>query len=126
MTFLKGRPVSPHLQIYKWQITSVLSILHRFTGIGFCIGLLGFVVWLYFLTQGADVYLAAINLMRTPLGQTLIWGFVFCANFHFGNGIRHLIWDTGHGFSTSHVNFSGWFVVCFVFFSTLFLFLTWR
>lgn len=126
MSLLKARPLSPHLQIYRWQITSVLSILHRFTGIGFCAGLIGLVVWLYYLSQSAESYSAGIELINTVPGQIFLWAIIFSGNFHLGNGIRHLIWDAGYGFSLPIVNASGWVVVGFSFVSTLFLFLGWR
>ena len=125
MSLLTARPPSPHLQIYRWQITSVLSILHRFTGIGFCAGLIGLVVWLYFLSQSAENYSGGIELINTVPGQIFLWTIIFSGNFHLGNGIRHLIWDAGYGFSLPTVNASGWFVVGFSFLSTLLLFLSW-
>ncbi|MBY0281394.1 MAG: succinate dehydrogenase, cytochrome b556 subunit [Alphaproteobacteria bacterium] len=126
MSLSKQRPLSPHLQVYKWQITSVLSILHRFTGIGFCAGIIGLILWLYFLGQDEECYLAAFAFLNTLPGQIILWAVVFSGNFHFGNGIRHLVWDAGYGFSMLAVNASGWFVVGFSFLSTLFLFLSWR
>ena len=125
MSLLTARPLSPHLQIYRWQITSVLSILHRFTGIGFSVGIIGLVVWLYFLSQSAENYSAGIELINTVPGQIFLWTIIFSGNFHLGNGIRHLIWDAGYGFSLPTVNASGWFVVGFSFLSTLLLFLSW-
>lgn len=122
----KARPLSPHLQIYKWQITSVLSILHRFTGIGFCAGIIGLVIWLYLLGQDEECYLSGIELLKTLPGQIALWLVIFSGNFHLGNGIRHLIWDAGYGFSLRTVNISGWFVVGFSFLSTLLLFIGWR
>ncbi len=125
MSLLKARPLSPHLQIYRWQVTSVLSILHRFTGIGFCAGLIGLVVWLYFLSQSAENYSAGIELINTVPGQIFLWTIIFSGNFHLGNGIRHLIWDAGYGFSLPTVTASGWLVVGVSFLSTLLLFLSW-
>ena len=126
MSLSKKRPLSPHLQIYKWQITSVLSILHRFKGIGFCGGIIGLVVWLYFLSQNIEGHSAGIELINTVPGQIMLWAVIFSGNFHLANGIRHLIWDVGYGFSLPTVNASGWFVVGFSFISTLLLFLSWR
>jgi succinate dehydrogenase / fumarate reductase cytochrome b subunit len=124
MSLSKKRPLSPHLQIYKWQITSVLSILHRFTGIGFCAGIIGLIIWLYLL--GEEYYLVGFAFLKTLPGQIILWGVIFSGNFHLGNGIRHLMWDAGYGFSLRVVNASGWLVVGFSFISTLFVFLGWK
>jgi succinate dehydrogenase / fumarate reductase cytochrome b subunit len=127
----KNRPLSPHLQIYKPQITSVLSILHRFTGVGLFFGLVGLVTWVFFLAfdkhesyQG--LYAAYMNLLCHPFGRFVCWGTVFCVFYHWANGIRHLAWDYGHGYDLKTVSYTGWFVVLFSMLSTLTLFLCWE
>jgi len=114
----KQRPLSPHLTIYKPQITTVLSILHRITGVGLYFGLLIFCWWLVSITySNRDA-----NLISWPIFQTIIWklflaGWSIALFYHMLNGIRHLFWDAGLGFSIRAATISGWAVVI----GTLFL-----
>jgi len=91
------RPLSPHLQVYRWQWTMSLSILHRATGIALSLGALGLVWWLLALAGGEDGYARFMECARSPLGLVVAAGFGACLVYHFWNGIRHLLWDTGWG-----------------------------
>ncbi len=105
------RPLSPHLQIYRPQITSVLSISHRFTGAALGAGLLLLVYWLAALAAGDQAYAAALEVLGAwPVKIVLFLG-VFAFFYHLCNGIRHLWWDTGRGFEIAQVNRSGWVVL---------------
>lgn len=101
------RPLSPHLQIYKPQITSVMSILHRITGIGLALALPALVGWLVALSQGPETYNLAVGCFTSPVGKLFLmgWSWAFC--YHLCAGIRHLIWDTGHGLTLPQVYASG-------------------
>jgi succinate dehydrogenase / fumarate reductase cytochrome b subunit len=112
------RPLSPHLQIYRPQLTSVLSIFHRATGIGLAVAAYGFVAWLACLSFAPTCFLWWDSVLRTWLGQTVIWSTVFCAYYHIANGVRHLIWDAGFGFQLKHVYMSGMMVVSFTLVAT--------
>jgi succinate dehydrogenase / fumarate reductase, cytochrome b subunit len=105
------RPLSPHLQIYKPQLTSVLSISHRLTGIALAIGAIPLVYWLWSVSQGPEHYEFVFNVYGSPLGLILLFGWSYCFFFHLANGIRHLFWDAGYGFELAQVYFSGWLVV---------------
>ncbi|MGI9292012.1 MAG: succinate dehydrogenase, cytochrome b556 subunit [Gammaproteobacteria bacterium] len=105
------RPLSPHLQIYRPQLTSVLSILHRATGVFLALGMLALVYWLSALSQGPESYLAAISFLGSVPGKLLLLGWALSFFFHLLNGIRHLFWDAGKGFELSQVYSSGWMVV---------------
>jgi len=107
------RPLSPHLQVYRPQITSTLSILHRATGIVLAIGALLFSYWLLSATYGPEKYAAAQSLLGSWFGQLVLWGFTFSLFYHLGNGVRHLAWDAGLGFDLDKLRFSGWLVVLF-------------
>lgn len=120
------RPLSPHIQIYKWQITSVLSILHRFTGIALCGGLIGFIAWVYLLSLGASDYSYGMNLLSSPFGQFSLWSVLFSFNYHFLNGLRHLAWDMGLGFDMKDVNKSGIFVTILSATLTFLMFMGWK
>lgn len=105
------RPLSPHLQIYRPQLTSVLSLTHRATGIVLAAGALFFVYWLNALAAGADSFERLHRLMSTGYGQAVLLGFSFCLFYHLCNGIRHLFWDAGIGFGIDTVYRSGKAVV---------------
>lgn len=108
---ITNRPLSPHLQIYKPQVTSVLSILHRLTGVALVIGTIPFVYWLAALAGGADSYATAQALFGSVLGQILLFLWVFSLFYHLCNGIRHLFWDMGLGFELKTLHTSGTIVM---------------
>jgi succinate dehydrogenase / fumarate reductase cytochrome b subunit len=105
------RPLSPHLQIYRWQITSVLSILHRLTGIALAIGTLVLVYWLIAAAMGAEEFATAQMLVGSVLGRLLLFGWSLALFYHLANGIRHLVWDMGAGFELATATRSGWAVL---------------
>ena len=101
------RPLSPHLQIYKPQITSVLSILHRFTGIALAIGTLLFAWWVIAAAAGPDAFATAQVVIGSWFGRLLLFGWTLALFYHLCNGIRHLCWDAGYGFDLPTVTASG-------------------
>ena len=107
----RSRPLSPHLQIYKPQITSVLSIFHRLTGISLSIGSFIIVAWIVSLSMGVESYSYFMSIVDNWFIQTIIFGFAFALFYHFSNGIRHLFWDAGLGFELKSVYISGSIVV---------------
>ena len=107
----KPRPLSPHLQIYKPQITSILSIFHRLTGISLSIGSFIIVAWIVSLSMGVESYSYFMSIVDNWFIQTIIFGFAFALFYHFSNGIRHLFWDAGLGFELKSVYVSGSIVV---------------
>ncbi|HKK02886.1 MAG TPA: succinate dehydrogenase, cytochrome b556 subunit [Gammaproteobacteria bacterium] len=106
-----NRPLSPHLQIYRPQITSVLSISHRISGIVLTAGLLLLVYWLAALAAGDTAYAAALAVLGAWPVKLLLFLGSFAFFYHFANGLRHLWWDSGRGFEISEVNASGWVVL---------------
>lgn len=93
-----ARPLSPHLQVYRWQWTMLYSILHRATGIALGVGTLVLVWWLMALASGPDAFADAQAVVGSFIGRLFLFGWTFALFYHFCNGIRHLVWDTGHGF----------------------------
>jgi succinate dehydrogenase / fumarate reductase cytochrome b subunit len=91
--------------------TMSLSILHRITGVAASIGFLLFAWWLMALATGHDAYERAMQLLASPLGKLLLVGFTFAFVYHFCNGIRHLVWDTGHGLERAQARRSGAMVI---------------
>lgn len=105
------RPLSPSLQIYRPQLTSVLSFTHRVTGIALSVGAIVLVVWLIAAAAGPHAYSTVQAFMRSWFGLVLLFGWTFAFFFHFCNGIRHLAWDAGYGFELRTIYASGWTVV---------------
>ncbi|MDC1023213.1 succinate dehydrogenase, cytochrome b556 subunit [Alphaproteobacteria bacterium] len=99
------------MQIYKPQITSILSIFHRLTGISLSIGSLIIVAWTVSLSMGLESYSYFMSIVDNWFVQIVIFGFVFALFYHFSNGIRHLFWDAGLGFELKSVYISGSIVV---------------
>ena len=106
-----NRPLSPHLQVYKPQITSVLSILHRITGIGLAAGAFVLVYWLNAAAYGPDAFERAQDLLASWLGRLLLLGWTWALFYHLCNGIRHMYWDAGRGLELPQVHITGWIVV---------------
>ena len=106
-----GRPLSPHLQVYKPQLTSVLSILHRMTGVALAVGTLLLVWWLIAAASGADSFNMVQTVIGSWIGRLLLFGWSFALFYHLCNGIRHLFWDMGRGYELPTVAASGWAVV---------------
>ena len=105
------RPLSPHLGVYKFMYTMSLSILHRITGVAASFGFLLFAWWLMALATGHDSYQSVMRLLQTPVAKLLLVGFTFSFVYHFCNGIRHLVWDTGRGLERTQARRSGWVVI---------------
>ena len=105
------RPLSPHLQIYRPQLTSVLSVTHRGTGIALVVGTLVLVYWLLAAASGAEAYGSAQQLLGSWLGRIVLLGFSFALFYHLCNGIRHLFGDAGLVFELKTTYASGSAVV---------------
>ena len=105
------RPLSPHLQIYRHQLTSVISIFHRLSGIGLGVGTLILAYWLIAVAAGPGPFNFAQGLIGSWLGTILLVGWTFGLTYHLCNGIRHLFWDAGYGYEMETVYRSGWLVV---------------
>ena len=103
----KDRPLSPHLQIYKPQITSILSISHRFCGVFLSLGLLAMFVFVLLLAIGENCYSLWQYFSNSLIGEIVLMGWVLALFFHIFNGIRHLFWDYGLGLSLSVSKWTG-------------------
>ena len=104
------RPLSPHLQIYRRQLTSVTSILHRFTGIGLAVGLLYLVCWLTAAASGLEAFDQLQSFNGSIIGRLLLLGWTVDFFYHLLNGLRHLAWDAGWGFELPTAYKSGYAV----------------
>ena len=88
--------------------------------------MIGFITWVYLLSLGASDYVYGMLLLRSPLGQFFLWSILFSFNYHFLNGLRHLVWDMGFGFDMKDVNKSGAVVIILTIVFTLLMFIGWK
>lgn len=107
----RTRPLSPNIQIYRPQLTSVLSIVNRITGVVLSGCAVVLVVWLIAAAAGPQAYAAVRGAIASWIGQIVLFGCTFAFFLHLCGGIRHLIWDTGYGFELRAIYVSGWAVV---------------
>tara|TARA_B100000579_G_scaffold84855_1_gene66276 strand:- start:228 stop:614 length:387 start_codon:yes stop_codon:yes gene_type:complete len=104
-------PLSPHLQIYRWHISSLLSIAHRISGVINLLALILIFFWLIALILGEDNYESFLLTINSFFGKFILIGFVWSMCFHILSGIRHLVWDLGYGFEIKTANISGIIVI---------------
>ncbi len=106
-----NRPLSPHLQVYRPQMTSMLSILHRITGVALAVGTLLLIYWLAAAASGAEAFATAQSLIGSFIGRLFLFGWTFALFYHLCNGIRHLFWDAGMGLEIEAAERGGWVVL---------------
>jgi len=107
------RPLSPFVTVWRWHVTMATSILHRVTGIGLYIGAIGFSLWLMAVAAGPETYAPVGDLLASPLGQFALYLLVATFAYHFANGIRHLVFDTGVGLKPSDAETTAWAAILF-------------
>lgn len=106
-----ARPLSPHLQVWRWHVTMASSILHRATGGALYAGAVGLAGWLFLAAYYPDLFAVAQGVLASPIGVLALFGIAVSLFYHLANGIRHLIWDMGHGLEPKAANASAWFVI---------------
>ena len=104
-------PLSPHLQIYRWHISSLLSITHRISGVINLFSLILIFFWLVILSLGESNYELFLLIINSFIGKFILIGFSWSMSFHLLSGIRHLFWDLGYGFEIKTANISGIIVI---------------
>ncbi len=115
----QSRPQSPNIQIYRPQLTSVLSIANRISGVVSSLAAVGLVAWLIAAASGPQAYAVVQGVLASPLGQIVLFGTTFAFFLHFCGGIRHLVWDAGYGFDLGTIYASGWAAVAASFLLTV-------
>ena len=105
------RPISPHLSIYRPQITSTLSIFHRITGVALYFGLVLLAVFLYVVAYSPEKYVNLHQCLSSAYGRLFLFGWTLAFYYHLFNGIRHLYWDMGKGFDLPSVTRTGWIAI---------------
>ena len=103
----QDRPLSPHLQVYRPQLTSMMSIAHRATGVALTTGTIVLAVWIVSLALGANAYAVTSSLLAHPLGQFVLFGYSAALIYHALNGVRHISWDLGFGLTIPQVYRTG-------------------
>jgi succinate dehydrogenase / fumarate reductase cytochrome b subunit len=115
----RERPLSPHLTVWRWHITMATSILHRATGVALYVGALIVAGWAIALASGPDAYAGFKGLLGSPLGKFVMFGLTVSFFYHLANGVRHLVWDAGHGLDVKSANASSVLVFAFTAAATL-------
>ena len=104
-------PLSPHLQIYRWHVSSLLSITHRISGVINLLAIIFIFFWLIFLSSGENNYESFLLIINSFIGKFILIGFTWSMSFHVLSGIRHLVWDLGYGFEIKTANITGVIVI---------------
>jgi len=99
-----NRPLSPHLQVYKPQLTSFTSILHRVTGAALAVGAMIMTWWLWSVMTGGDTLMFFQSFVQSHIGKLMLFGWVLAFCYHFFNGLRHMWWDAGRGITIAFAN----------------------
>jgi len=104
-------PISPHLQIYRWHVSSLLSITHRITGVVNLLALILMFFWILTFSFSENNYELFLLTINSFFGKFILIGFTWSMSFHIFSGIRHLAWDMGYGFEIKTANISGILVI---------------
>ena len=107
------RPMSPHLQVWRWHVTMFTSIAHRATGVALYVGALIAMGWFIALAAGPDAYDGYHALLVSPLGQLVLFGLTVSLFYHLANGVRHLFWDAGKGLEPRTADMTAWAAIVF-------------
>ena len=108
---MADNPLSPHLQVYRPQLTSILSITHRATGVFLSLGTVVLLYWLFAAASGPEAYAGAQRCLGSLPSQIVLMGWTFAFYYHLLNGVRHLLWDTGWGFELETAYKTGYAVI---------------
>lgn len=111
MSNSNSRPLSPHLSIYKFEPSMVMSLLHRVTGVALTVGLVLLTWWLVAAAAGPDYFSVIQGLLGTWIGKLALFGWTFSIFYHLGTGLRHLVFDTGRCMTKEWIERSGWIAV---------------
>ena len=104
-------PLSPHIQIYRWQVSSLVSIIHRITGMLNLLGLIFICVWISSAGISENLFEYFSVFLKSFIGRFILIGFTWSISYHLLSGIRHLFWDLGYGYEIKTANFSGILVI---------------
>jgi succinate dehydrogenase / fumarate reductase cytochrome b subunit len=120
------RPLSPHLSVWRWHVTMAGSILHRATGVGLYAAAIGLALWLTAAALGPGPYTPIGLILSDWYGQSALYLLVAALAYHLANGVRHLVFDFGHGMRLADADVSAWFAILFAVIAPLGLWLLLR
>jgi succinate dehydrogenase / fumarate reductase cytochrome b subunit len=106
-----ARPLSPHLQIYRWPLGMAMSIMHRVSGAALAVGTLAVVWMLAAAATGVEAWAVFQSVVKSPVGMLALFGWSLALFYHMLNGLRHLVWDTARLFDVKHANMAGFAVL---------------
>jgi succinate dehydrogenase / fumarate reductase cytochrome b subunit len=112
-----NKPLSPHLQVWRWHVTMLSSILHRASGLALYAAAIGVALWLMAAAAGPEYYEPVDAVLSAWYGQAALYLIVAALAYHLANGIRHLVFDTGAGLTPSDADASAWFAILFALFA---------
>lgn len=115
----RARPLSPHLQVWRWHITMAASILTRVSGVALYLGILIVAGWAVALASGPEAYGTFMGLLASPVGRLLLFGITGAVFYHLAAGVRHLVFDTAHGLDLASANMSAVAAIAFAVVATL-------
>lgn len=105
------RPLSPHLGIYRMQITMLMSIMHRITGAALYFGTILLAAWLVSAAMGERAFMVVNEVFGHPLGKLVLFGYTWAVAHHMLGGMRHLLWDTGRAMGVRAADILGWLTI---------------
>ncbi len=105
------RPLSPFTSVWRWHVTMLTSILHRAAGVALFAGVFVLVAWLAAAAEGQQTYEKLMHIMASWPGRLVLFGFTLALCFHLLNGVRYLLWDSGHGFEKGMANRTAWIAI---------------
>lgn len=114
----RERPLSPHLQVWRWHVTMLTSILHRASGVALYGSALALAGWVVTLASGPKGFASYKAVLGSPVGKVALFGVTLAIFYHLANGVRHLIWDCGHGLGVKTANSSSLAVLIFTIVAT--------
>ncbi len=117
----RPRPLSPHVQVWRWHVTMAASILHRASGVALYVGALVLMAWALSLAAGPGAYGAFAWLAGSIIGKLVLIGLTLCIFYHLANGLRHLTWDAGFGFRPRTADATAWLAFGFAVIATILL-----
>ena len=118
----RPRPMSPHIQVWRWHVTMAASIATRATGIALYVGALIAVAWAACLAAGPECYQTCMGLLTSPIGLLVLFGLTLSIFYHMAAGIRHFAWDLGHGMLPRTANALSWASFAFAIVATVVVF----
>lgn len=107
----ESRPLSPHLQIWRWDISMLLSILHRTSGVALSVGTVFLTIWIVALAEGGRIFEVTHGVLTSTFGVICLFLYNAALFYHLCNGVRHMFWDMGYGFEPETTNRSAWAVL---------------